>query len=104
MSIEPATLIAEQTATMILADAIIDIATGLAENSDDPRMIDAVVGAVRDAIDRVSTPFVSADNNLLGSDERARAVGLARDRARAVAEMIEVACRNRMAAQMGPEH
>ena len=97
-------LVAEQTATMILADAIIDLATGLAENTDDPRMVDAVVGAVHDAIERASASFVFPGQAPLERADEERALVMARNRARVIAEMIKQACESRLTAKMGPKH
>lgn len=97
-------LVAEQTTTMIMADVIIDLAAGLAENTGDPRIVDAVLGAVRDAIARADTAFVLPGQPPLESRDEARAVDLARSRAAVMADMIEQACRDRLAAQIVPKN
>lgn len=100
---EPA-LIAEQTATIIIAQAIIDMTVQLARDMDDPRIVDAVLGTIDDKAGAMSHPFIMPGQTPLKGEAETRTVALAKQRVRQIMDLIKMACEQELATHTGPKN
>lgn len=94
-------LVAQQTATMALAKTIIDMAVGLVRNTDDIRLLEAVLDTLREQVGTVTSPFVLPEQPPLDSAREEAALALYREKARVMTEFIEMACQARLGEYMG---
>lgn len=94
---EAVNLAAERTVSMILAHVMIDMTVCLARNSNDIRIVDAVLDTLRSTVGKTRHTFAAPGQPVLQATDEERAVIKARDTALMIAEVIERACSSQLA-------